>query len=68
MGALEEGGKVAVSTVEALKSQPGLLVLVFLQVSTLVSVYFVSQANGERVQARELAMIERCFTLDQTKE
>lgn len=44
-------------TIDALKGSPGLLVLVLLQVMTMGIVYYSQQ----RMQERELALIERCF-------
>jgi len=67
MGAVEEGGKVATSTIDALKGSPGLLVLVLLQIITLGVLYFVTDKQNERRATREMAMIERCFPLDHEK-
>jgi len=49
-----------VSTVGDLKGSPALLAIVLLQFATMAMVYFISSANAERVQARELALIEAC--------
>jgi hypothetical protein len=57
----EQAGKVASGAVEALKTSPGLLVLVLLQLSTLAVLYVVNEHQNERQSAREMAMIERCF-------
>ena len=43
-----------------LKGTPALLAIVLLQMATMAMVYFISSANAERVQERELAMIEAC--------
>jgi hypothetical protein len=59
----EEAGKVATSTIDALRGNPGLLVLLLLQIATLTAVYFIGEANQQRMQARELALFERCFPL-----
>jgi hypothetical protein len=59
----EQAGKVASGAVEALKSSPGLLVLVMLQLATLALIYFAVEANNERWQERQMALIERCFAL-----
>jgi hypothetical protein len=56
--------KFAIDAIEALKGNPGLLVLVLLQVVTLAAIYFFAQANQARSHSREMAMIERCFTPD----
>ena len=50
----------AESIIDGLKGQPALLLLLVLQLATLVMIYFLSSANAERVQARELALIEAC--------
>jgi len=57
----EQAGKVAGSTIDALKGSPGLLVLVLLQAATLGVLYFVNDRQNERRAVREMAMIERCF-------
>lgn len=57
----EQVGKVASGTIEALKGNPGLLVLVLLQLITLGVLFFISQANRENQQAREMFLLERCF-------
>lgn len=48
------------SVTTALKDSPGLLAIVLLQFATMAMVYFISSANADRVQARELALIEAC--------
>jgi len=48
------------SAVSDLKGSPALLAIVLLQFATMAMVYFISSANAERVQERELAMIEAC--------
>jgi len=53
---VEEAGKI----IDSMKGSPGLLAVIVLQMATLAMVYFVSTANAERVQVRELAMIEAC--------
>ena len=50
----------AESIIDGLKGQPALLLLLVLQLATLVMIYFLSSANAERVQERELALIEAC--------
>lgn len=57
----EEAGKVATGAIDALKGNPGLLVLVMLQIATLALIYFSVEGNQSRMQTRELAMLERCF-------
>ena len=57
----EQAGKVATSTIDALKGNPGLLVLVLLQLTTLGVLVFVTDKQNERRAQREMAMIERCF-------
>jgi hypothetical protein len=48
------------NAVSDLKGSPGLLAIVLLQFATMAMVYFISTANAERVQERELALIEAC--------
>lgn len=67
----EEAGKVATSTVEALKGQPGLLYLTLVNMSFLVFVYFVGTLalaayNHQQDQIHErysvaLSLINRCM-------
>lgn len=64
MSVPEQAGKA----IEALKGSPGLLVLVLLQLGTMALLYLATQSNQERDQARELALIERCYPLNRTKE
>jgi hypothetical protein len=66
-GISEEAGKVAISTIDALKASPALLVLVFLQVATLVMIHYGVRNSQEMTKERELAMLERCFPLDREK-
>jgi hypothetical protein len=56
MDVMEKAGQI----ISSLKDQPALLLLLVLQMATLAMVYFISSANAERVQARELALIEAC--------
>ena len=60
----EQAGKVATTTIDALKGNPGLLVLVLLQVTTMVMLLYVNEQNNQRRQARELMLLDRC--LDKT--
>jgi len=53
---MEKAGLVIAS----LKDQPALLLLLVLQMATLAMIYFISSANAERVQERELALIATC--------
>ena len=48
------------SAVGDLKGHPALLAIVLLQFATMAMVYFISSANAERVQERELALIDAC--------
>lgn len=61
MSAPEQAGKVATSAIDALKGSPGLLVLVLLQAATLAVIYFAASHNADLWQARQMALIERCF-------
>jgi hypothetical protein len=49
-----------VNMVGELRGHPALLAIVLLQFATMGLVYFISSANAERVQERELALIEAC--------
>ena len=51
-----EAGKV----IDTMRGTPALLAVIVLQLATLVMIYFLSSANAERVQERELALIEAC--------
>jgi CHASE1-domain containing sensor protein len=46
--------------IDSMRGTPALLAVIVLQLATLAMVYFVSSANAERVQQRELALIEAC--------
>jgi len=48
------------NAVSDLKGSPALLAIVLLQFATMAMVYFISSANAERVQVRELALIATC--------
>ncbi len=48
------------SAVGELRGHPALLAIVILQIVTMAMVYFISSANAERVQERELALIAAC--------
>lgn len=58
---LNEAGQTARSGIDALRGSPALLVLVFLQVSTLFAFYLVSQSTQVRNQEREMNILNRCF-------
>lgn len=60
----EQAGKVATTTIDALRGNPGLLVLVLLQMVTLGVLFFVNDRQNERRQAREMMLLDRC--LDRT--
>jgi hypothetical protein len=64
MGIPEEASKVATGTIEALRTNPGLLVLVILQLATMGVLYVVGQSSRAQSAAREMALIERCFPLE----
>jgi len=57
----EQASKVAGTAIDALKGSPGLLVLVLLQAATLGVIYFATSHNSDLWQARQMALIERCF-------
>jgi len=48
------------NAVGELRGSPALLAIVLLQFATMAMIYFISTANAERVQVRELALIEAC--------
>jgi len=48
------------NAVGELRGSPALLAIVLLQMATMAMIYFISTANAERVQVRELALIEAC--------
>jgi hypothetical protein len=48
------------NAVGELRGSPALLAIVLLQMATMAMVYFISSANADRVQERELALIEAC--------
>jgi len=53
---LPEAGKI----IDSMRGTPALLAVIVLQLATLAMVYFVSSANADRVQERELALIATC--------
>lgn len=57
----EQTAKVATTAIDALKGNPGLLVLVLLQLTTMAMLIFVNDRQNTRRAAREMAMLERCF-------
>lgn len=57
----QEVGKVAATAIDAMKTSPSLLALIFLQCATLAVLYFVNDKQNERRATREIMMIERCF-------
>jgi hypothetical protein len=59
----EQAGKVITSTVDVMRNSPGLLSVILLQMATLVVIFMVSQRNAEYQQVREMAILERCFTI-----
>jgi len=46
--------------IDGMRGTPALLAVIVLQLATLAMVYFVSSANADRVQERELALIATC--------
>jgi hypothetical protein len=57
----EQAGKVATSTIEALKASPALLVLVLLQLVTLAVLAWTNEHNQVRRQERELLLLRSCL-------
>jgi hypothetical protein len=57
----EQAGKVASGAIDALKSSPGLLVLVLLQLVTLGVLAYVNEHNSDRRQERELLLLRSCI-------
>ena len=66
MGAPEEAGKVATSAIDAMKSSPGLLALILLQIATMAMLAWLASANNQHRQAREMIMLDRCLDRDKT--
>ena len=48
------------NAVGELRNSPALLAIVLLQLTLMAMIYFISTANADRVQERELALIEAC--------
>jgi hypothetical protein len=68
MGPVQEGGKIVIGTVEALKSQPMALALVIVNVLFLLGgLYFLhdlklsAQARNERQDKQFSTLLEHCF-------
>ena len=59
----EEAGKVASGAIDALRTSPGLLVLVLLQILTLGVLYVANQHNQERAHERELLLLKSCANI-----
>lgn len=57
----EQASKVASTAIDALRGNPGLLVLVFLQIITLGVLYFVTDKQNERRAAREMYLLQHCL-------
>lgn len=57
----EQAGKVATSTIDALKGNPACLAAILLAAIMAVLTYFALQAETQRQHERALAMLERCF-------
>lgn len=75
MGPIEEGGKIASGTIEALKSQPMALALVVVNVLfLLVGSYFLhdlklsAQARNERQDQQFSTLLEHCFARERGAE
>ena len=58
MGAMEEGGKVATSTVEALKSQPLALALIIVNVLFLAFMMFIIHSLKETTERKDALLSE----------
>ena len=56
----EQSAGVAISAIEALKNSPALLALIMLQLATMGMIYFSVQAQQQRMQEREMMLIEAC--------
>lgn len=46
--------------IDSMRGTPALLAVIVLQLATLAMVYFVADANADRVHERELALIATC--------
>ena len=62
MNVSEEASKVAVTTVEALKSTPAILALVIFNLLFMASVVYIQHTNGERWQALLETTLKACGT------
>ena len=60
-GPVEEVGKVAVSTVEALKGTPAVLALVIFNLLFFAVVVYVQYSNGERWEKLFELMLKQCI-------
>jgi hypothetical protein len=57
----EQASKVATSTIDALKGNPGLLVLVLMQIITLGVLFFVTDKQNTRRAEREMYLLQHCL-------
>ncbi|MBO4228378.1 hypothetical protein [Bradyrhizobium neotropicale] len=70
MGALEEGGKVATGTVEALKKNPIALALVVINLTFLLAFAFMLREISQAVERKDELLSElakRCVVLSPNK-
>jgi hypothetical protein len=57
----KEAGETARSAIDAMRTTPGLLAVILLQVATMAMIYFVASGNSQRQHSREIEMLSRCF-------
>jgi len=53
---LPEAGKI----IDSMRGTPALLAVIVLQLATLGFLFYISSANAERQQAREMKLLEEC--------
>lgn len=62
-GITEDASKVAASAIDALRSSPGLLVLVLLQILTLGVLAYTNEHNNVRRHEREMLLLRSCTNI-----
>jgi hypothetical protein len=59
----EQIGGIVSTVADVLRTSPGLLVLVLLQVATLGLLFYVNENQSGRRQAREMFLLEHCVSM-----
>jgi acetolactate synthase small subunit len=52
--------------IDNMRGTPALMAVIVLQLATLAMVYFVADANADRVHEREMALIAACEAKERT--